>query len=407
MNSQPDRAAKKSAEQLMDRVRKEGPVLLLPGDVVGIFDPGIALKVDKINSEHLKVIDSFLDALKLRNHEPVTWREVRSLLIEKSASLTTSKHMRELYARMHAGFTKRIKQEQDATNLVWRTISQALIPLVIDGLDDAGQRKIIIDQEVRFRIQLEQRITIWQHITDFIKSRAATSVVGKEMRRRARCEDEREDFSQAILGLRDRIGFDRVAYLVTVQLIAISGVPGMMGACMLYAMTQWPEWRERIRMEVAALEPGEIFELPARKLSCTIRFIKEAMRLWTTPFVTRRRAQTDINIDNAFINKDQWYELSSYVQHHSQEYWENPEVFDPNRWLPERRQPAKSSFVPFGFAPRSCVGASVGHGLLILFAALVVTDFEFHLASDSKPSMRMDGFAIPTGMRGMFTPIGV
>jgi cytochrome P450 len=395
-------AQESPATRLLDRVRREGPVLSLPGGVVGVFNPSLATKVDKANSDDLKIIDSLVDVLKIRKNEPVTWREARSLLTEQSGRLATPTHMKALYARMTAFLGERTGSSEDLTKLVWRTVSRALIPLAIEGVGEVDALTLVAEQEMRFRVQLEQMVPLWRRLPDFFVSRRATRVLTRQLKRRISSGESREDFAQVLLSLVDRIGIDRVTYLVTVQLIAISGVPGMMAACMLYAMARYPEWRERIRLEMAELEPEELYSLPTRKLPCTLRFIKESMRHWATPFVTRRVASRDIDMDGVVVKKGGVYELSSYVLHHSDEYWDDPEVFDPDRWLASRRPAAKGAYVPFGFGPRSCVGASVGHGQLILFCALVTRDFQFEVSPGREPRMRMEGFAVPADFEGVF-----
>lgn len=403
MTTQPD-PADDPAARLLERVRREGPVLPLPGGVVGIFSPALANKVDKINSDDLKVIDSLADVLGMRKSEPVTWREVRALLTERSGALVTPGQMRALHQRMQAYLGEHTGSEQDLTKLMWRTVSRALIPLAIDGIDGRDLRTLIAEQELRFRVQLEQHVPLWRRIPDFLLHRAATRAITRQIKQRVARGESRDDFTQPLLGLVDRIGVDRVTYLVTVQMIAISGVPGMMAACLVYAMSQYPQWREHLQEEMDALEWEELYTLPIRKLPHTMRFIKEAMRLWTTPFVTRRVAQRDIELDGVSVRKDQIYELSSYILHHSEEYWDEPEVFDPDRWLSSRRQEAKGAYVPFGFGPRSCVGASVGHAQLVLFCAMMVRDFRCDLSPVHAPWMRKEGFAVPTDFVGVVSP---
>ena len=54
--------------------------------------------------------------------------------------------------------------------------------------------------------------------------------------------------------------------------------------------------------------------------------------------------------------------------------------------------------MPFGFASRRCVGASVGQAQLILFCELATCGFEFRLAPGRVPEMTLDGFAIPANL---------
>jgi cytochrome P450 len=389
--------------QLLDRVRREGPVLPLPDGVIGIYDPTLATKVDKANAEHLTMAESLGDIVFRRSESPVAWKEIRSLLTEQSGKLSTPEHMKRLYQRMHAYLGAHTGRPQDLTPLMWKTVSRALLPLVIDDLNAHETQKMIVEQEMRFRIQQEQTLTLKQRISDYLLMRAATRVIKRTLKKRVAGGAVHDDFAQALLVLADRIGLHRVTYLVSVQYIAVSGVPGLTGACILYAMARYPDWREKIRAEMIALDPDELYTLPIRRLPCTLRFIKEVMRLWNTPFVSRRVASCDIQLDEVMVKKGETYELSSFIQHHSEQFWDDPEAFDPDRWLPSRRSSAKGAYVPFGFAPRACTGASVGHGQLILFCALVTRDFDFEVSADCAPRMRTAGFAVPEEFRGTFS----
>jgi cytochrome P450 len=48
-----------------------------------------------------------------------------------------------------------------------------------------------------------------------------------------------------------------------------------------------------------------------------------------------------------------------FAVHRHKAHWENPDAFDPDRFVPEREAAyARTQFMPFGAGPRVCIGAS-------------------------------------------------
>lgn len=394
-----------SIDDLLERVRREGPVLRFNNDVVGIFDPALAVRIDKANTDQHTVPDSLIDFLGLRRgRDPVAWREVRALLSEQAGRLASPGHMRDLYTRMHGFLVQRADRPHDLSELSWWTISQSLLPLLIDGLSRSDVDALIGEQKTRYNAIVLQNFSFWRRIIDFHLSRRAARTVSRHIRRRARGTVPREDFLQSLLPLVQRVGVDRVAYLVSMVLAGMSGLPGITAASLLYAMHRFPHWQARIREETSALSLEQLYALPIKSLPCTSRFVKETLRLWPGLFALHRPASQDIDIEGVCIRKGGAYELSSYFQHHSPEYWQNPDSFDPDRWLPERRQANKGAYVPFGFSSRACIGSAVGHAQLLLFCALVTRDFELTVQDEPTPWMQLEGFAIPVDFIGTLTP---
>ncbi|EPJ6838552.1 cytochrome P450 [Stenotrophomonas maltophilia] len=394
-----------SIDDLLERVRREGPVLRFNNDVVGIFDPALAVRIDKANTDQHTVPDSLIDFLGLRRgRDPVAWREVRALLSEQAGRLASPGHMRDLYTRMQGFLAQRADRPHDLSELSWWTISQSLLPLLIDGLSRSDVDALIGEQKTRYNAIVLQNFSFWRRIIDFHLSRRAARTVSRHIRRRARGTVPREDFLQSLLPLVQRVGVDRVAYLVSMVLAGMSGLPGITAASLLYAMHRFPHWQARIREETSALSLEQLYALPIKSLPCTSRFVKETLRLWPGLFALHRPASHDIDIEGVCIRKGGAYELSSYFQHHSPEYWQNPDSFDPDRWLPERRQANKGAYVPFGFSSRACIGSAVGHAQLLLFCALVTRDFELTVQDEPTPWMQLEGFAIPVDFIGTLTP---
>ena len=89
-------------------------------------------------------------------------------------------------------------------------------------------------------------------------------------------------------------------------------------------------------------------------------FIEESMRLYPPLPAFGRQAVAEDRIGGFTIEKDAFVILSPWVTHRLASVWDNPEGFDPERFLPERKAARHSNaFFPFAFGPHKCVGAAL------------------------------------------------
>jgi len=83
-----------------------------------------------------------------------------------------------------------------------------------------------------------------------------------------------------------------------------------------------------------------------------------------------------VEIDGYLVPKDMVVLYAPYTLHRREEYFPEPEKFDPERFTPEReKQLPRYTFVPFGAGPRICIGMYFammeGHLLLATLAQRV------------------------------------
>jgi hypothetical protein len=97
-----------------------------------------------------------------------------------------------------------------------------------------------------------------------------------------------------------------VAYLVSMVLAGMSGLPGITAASLLYAMHRFPHWQARIREETSALSLEQLYALPIKSLPCTSAFRQG--NLWPGLFALHRPASHDIDIEGVCIRKGGAYD---------------------------------------------------------------------------------------------------
>lgn len=314
-----------SVETLLERVHREGDVLSLGEGSIGIFDPTLMLKMDMANSQGLRISASPIDRRRIRTGDgSMAWRDVRALLLERNRGLNTPEQLERLHRRMRGFFSEHAGESLDLTWLTARAVSRPLIPLIISGLSKGSERALIADQEAKLQRQLDavrQSNPLGRRLSALAKEVLAGRAIARALRRRLHGQDPpRQDFAETVLTLVDRIGFTRASYVLGTLLTAVSTAPAAVAACILYELVQRPEWRDRIRLEMNGLAAGEIYSAPHRKLPIKLRFIREAMRLWAFPLVTRRVVDRDLEVEGMSLTRGSTYDFSAYVMHHSDRY---------------------------------------------------------------------------------------
>jgi cytochrome P450 len=69
-----------------------------------------------------------------------------------------------------------------------------------------------------------------------------------------------------------------------------------------------------------------------------------------------------------------------YVLHRLPAYWQNPDAFEPDRFLPERSADRpKFAFIPFGAGPRRCIGDQFALIETQLSVAAFAQQYRLHL----------------------------
>ena len=95
------------------------------------------------------------------------------------------------------------------------------------------------------------------------------------------------------------------------------------------------------------------------------------------------------------IQIDNFFQLYStqYVLHRWEKYWEDPDKFEPERFL--RSTPKPCTYIPFFFGPRQCIGKNFA--LLQIKCILCGLLSKFNVERD--PNMPFEQRAMQTVLR--------
>ncbi len=156
-----------------------------------------------------------------------------------------------------------------------------------------------------------------------------------------------------------------------------------------YLMDRNPEQAAKLREELeTALGNRKPNYEDMERLKYTRRFIQESMRLYPPVWGLARLARKDDEIGGCHIPKASRFIISAYVTHRHPELWENPELFDPERFAPERSEGRpKYAYFPFGGGPRQCIGVNFATLEAVLVVAMVARRFGLSLVPGHQVEM--------------------
>ncbi|MCB9797773.1 MAG: cytochrome P450 [Alphaproteobacteria bacterium] len=139
-----------------------------------------------------------------------------------------------------------------------------------------------------------------------------------------------------------------------------------------WLLDQHPEVAARLRQEIEAAtggRPPELEDLP--QLGYARRVFAETLRLYPSAVALPRQAAKATTLRGHEIREGTMLLLGAWVVHRDPRFWEQPERFDPDRFLPERSEGRpKHAYLPFSSGARTCIGEAFAwmEGTLVLSA---------------------------------------
>jgi len=125
---------------------------------------------------------------------------------------------------------------------------------------------------------------------------------------------------------------------------------------LIYALTEYPEWQERLREEFRPYQTLSYADLP--ELRQTSWAFKEVLRMFTPGAVIPRRSKHEVIFNGYRIPANTVVSVSPVHNHYLPEYWKNPDEFDPERFAPGREEDKQHPFLfaPFSGGAHKCIG---------------------------------------------------
>ncbi|MBX7482873.1 cytochrome P450 [Qipengyuania qiaonensis] len=162
---------------------------------------------------------------------------------------------------------------------------------------------------------------------------------------------------------------------------------------LLWLLAKHPEWQEKLRTEIEAVtggadangKPRDLAYDDLGKLELTEMAFKEALRFVPPVPSMPRRALREFEYGGYTIPAGTPVSINIHWTHHSEEYWDEPEKFDPLRFTPDKvKARHKYAWVPFGGGAHMCLGLHFAYMQVKILMAQLLPRYRVEL-TDGDP----------------------
>ncbi|MBF6647290.1 cytochrome P450 [Methylobacter sp. BlB1] len=164
----------------------------------------------------------------------------------------------------------------------------------------------------------------------------------------------------------------------------------------LYLLARHPDVLAKLKAELHDQLQGNTPDAESlQQLAYTRAVLSEAMRIRPPAGILIRKISQDTEIDGYALKADSLAIFSIYNVHHHPDYWQQPEQFDPERFLTAEKR--KFAYMPFGTGERVCIG---NHFALLesqLLLSMIVQHYDVELLNADEVEIEMAVTVRPKG----------
>jgi cytochrome P450 len=289
---------------------------------------------------------------------------------------------------------QRIELDHELMQLTLRVAGQTLFSRDLIGEANAlGEAFTATSEYVNYRLghpfvlppivptAANRRFTRAQKVLD----RAIDEIIRA---RRASGEDQ-PDLLSMLMNARDEdtgLGMDDQSLHNEVAVMLFAGHETTAAALTwaFYLLSQNPAVEQRLHAELAEVLGGRtptLEDLPRLRYNRMV--IDETLRLYPPAWGITRQSVGPDEFGGYRLPPKASLTLVINNVHHDPRFWDNPECFDPERFLPERSAHRPHfAYLPFGGGPRQCIGNQFALTEAQLVLATVVQRYQLRLVPD-------------------------
>ena len=156
----------------------------------------------------------------------------------------------------------------------------------------------------------------------------------------------------------------------------------------VYLLALHPDIQEKLYNEIKNQNldtSAEEFYGNVQKLEYLDQVFSEALRCYPPGYFVMREAGEDYVYNGIKIPKGMEIIIPIYAIQHNPDFWEDPYIFDPERFNQERRTSIKPcTYLPFGYGSRNCIGLRFAQLEAKIALIHLVKRFKFEKSVDTE-----------------------
>ncbi|ODM91133.1 Cytochrome P450 9e2 [Orchesella cincta] len=174
-----------------------------------------------------------------------------------------------------------------------------------------------------------------------------------------------------------------------------------------YALAKEQDVQERLYKEVKSImdaNGGNLTYDGVLEMNYLDMFVNETLRMFPPAAKTVRSCVKDYQIPGTqtVIKKGSIVTMPVYGIHSDSKYYENPEKFNPENFLPEKKaQRYPVAFASFGHGPRSCIGSRFALFKVKVAIAALVYNFKLQPSARTQIPVKFGNAATLKPLNGM------
>jgi cytochrome P450 len=238
--------------------------------------------------------------------------------------------------------------DQDAVDEVVRSL-----PILLDGV----RKRVLAPSDLLERLPTPDNRRFNAAI------RRIHDVVDRVIADYRRTGLDRGDLASMMLMARDEetgegLSDEQVRDEVLTMLAAGTQTTATTMAWALHIMSTRDDIQDRAYAEIRAVLGNNVVEhRHLERLVYLRNLISETLRLWPPAWLLSRRTAGEVRLGDHVLPPGAPVLFSPYAIHRDPDLFPDPDVFDPDRWQPDRAKAIpRTAFIPFGAGNRQCIG---------------------------------------------------